>query len=175
MRGPRLGNGRCVNDKAWSPASPLLCQFAGQSPSDAADELFELKTLHYGHTTYPDAAAVSRRGPFNRQATCPSSRKGLATRCPILRHAGRGHRPNCSSLGCLWTWAKSGRGALVRGIAAHGGAAHWSCLLWLTEALVSDQSARATRREQYDRLAPTETLDHVVSEIHHSPPARPSR
>ena len=35
----------------------------GQSPGDADDELFELKTLHYGSTTYPasEGRAVNRR------------------------------------------------------------------------------------------------------------------
>ena len=36
---------------------------SGQSPGDAVDELFELKTLHYGSTTYPTQGgrAVNRR------------------------------------------------------------------------------------------------------------------
>ena len=43
---------------------------------------------------------------------------------------------------------------LGRGFAAHKRAAHWSCLLLLTEALVSDKSAQATRRERCDVASP---------------------
>ena len=43
------------------PDFAIALPVEGQSQSDAADELFELKTLHYGHTTYPDAAAQERR------------------------------------------------------------------------------------------------------------------
>ena len=39
----------------------------GASPSDAADELFELKTLHHGSTTYP-AGAAQRCAAVKRRA-----------------------------------------------------------------------------------------------------------
>ena len=50
------------------PDFAIALPVEGQSQSDAADELFELKTLHYGHTTYPDAAADSRGGAVIRRA-----------------------------------------------------------------------------------------------------------
>jgi hypothetical protein len=39
-----------------------------ETPTQASDELFELKTLHYGSSTYPDAQADTRRGAAKRRA-----------------------------------------------------------------------------------------------------------
>lgn len=40
----------------------------GRGPSDAVDELFELKTLHFGTSTYPEAVADACGGAVNRRA-----------------------------------------------------------------------------------------------------------
>ena len=39
----------------------------GQSPTEALDELYELKTLHYGTSTYPSSSSA-RCGAVNRRA-----------------------------------------------------------------------------------------------------------
>ena len=50
------------------PDFAIALPVEGQSPNDAVDELFELKTLHFGSSTYPVATADSRGGAVNRRA-----------------------------------------------------------------------------------------------------------
>ena len=53
---------------------------AGQNPSEAVDELFELKTLHHGTTTYPAAVAPRSRAVDRRSDALPGEQATKARR-----------------------------------------------------------------------------------------------
>ena len=70
------------------PDFAIALPVVGQSPSDAVDELFELKTLHYGTTTYPDAVANARGGAVNRRADALPGQTANKARQLDERHCG---------------------------------------------------------------------------------------
>ena len=67
-----------------------------QSPSNASDESFELKTLHYGGTMYPQTAGVRCAAVNWRAAAVPAQRLATARQLDVCcgTDLAVGPRPN---------------------------------------------------------------------------------